>query len=316
MIRFENVSKSYDMEHLAVEKINFEVQRGEFLVLVGPSGCGKTTTLKMINQLIEQTEGRILIDEKNVSDYPEEELRWRIGYVLQQIALFPHMTIEQNIAVVPELIGWKRKRIRQRVTELLEMVGIDGEFYRKRMPSELSGGQQQRIGVARALAAEPDILLMDEPFSALDPISRTKLQDDLLELHQRIKKTIIFVTHDLEEAFKLGDRVCIMNEGKIEQIAAPTEILTEPASVFVQRFTASAMARSFRIEDYLEPVVEGYPPAIYLPLDSGWGPLVEALAFAEEVAIEKDGYTLGVVTRISIMRYLAEQAMKGVKGHG
>lgn len=311
MIRFEEVSKSYDMSRLVVESVNLEIKRGEFLVLVGPSGCGKTTTLKMINRLIPLTKGTIWLDDKRISDYPIHELRWQIGYVLQQIALFPHMTIEENIAVVPELIGWKKKKIRERVTELLEMVGLDPEIYRKRKPSELSGGQQQRIGVVRALAADPDILLMDEPFSALDPISRVKLQDDLLDLQNRIQKTIVFVTHDLQEAFKLGDRVCIMNEGKIEQVATPQEILIRPASPFVREFTASAAARTFSIRDYIEDIPTDLSLSFAIPIDSEWGPLLQFLASEDQVAIQQDGQVIGMVTREGILRFLAEQAIKG-----
>lgn len=311
MIRFEEVSKSYDMSRLVVESVDLEIKRGEFLVLVGPSGCGKTTTLKMINRLIPLTKGTIWLDGKRISDYPVHELRWRIGYVLQQIALFPHMTIEENIAVVPELIGWKKKRIRERVTELLEMVGLDPEVYRKRKPNELSGGQQQRVGVVRALAADPDILLMDEPFSALDPISRLKLQDDLLDLQHRIQKTIVFVTHDLQEAFKLGDRVCIMNEGKIEQVATPQEILTHPASHFVREFTASAAARTFTMADHIEEIPEELALSFAIPADSDWGSLLQFLASEEQVAIKQDGQVVGMVTRIGILRFLAEQSLKG-----
>ncbi|GKV64335.1 MULTISPECIES: ABC transporter ATP-binding protein [unclassified Sporosarcina] len=311
MIRFDEVSKSYDGERLVVDSINLQIERGEFLVLVGPSGCGKTTTLKMINRLIPLTKGTIRLDEKRISDYPIHELRWQIGYVLQQIALFPHMTIEENIAVVPELIGWKKQRIQERVTELLEMVGLDPSIYRRRKPSELSGGQQQRVGVVRALAADPDILLMDEPFSALDPISRVKLQDDMLELQRNIQKTIVFVTHDLQEAFKMGDRVCIMNAGKIEQVAPPQEILTHPATPFVREFTAAAIARTFSIEDYLEPLPDGFISSFALSIDSGWGALVQELKNKERVAIEKDGRIAGFITRDSIMQFLAEQSMEG-----
>ncbi|MDV6378679.1 ABC transporter ATP-binding protein [Sporosarcina sp. GW1-11] len=311
MIRFEGVSKSYDMAHLVVESVDLEIKSGEFLVLVGPSGCGKTTTLKMINRLIPLTKGTIWLDGKRISDYQIDELRWQIGYVLQQIALFPHMTIEENIAVVPELVGWKKKQIRERVTELLEMVGLDPAVYRHRKPNELSGGQQQRVGVVRALAADPEILLMDEPFSALDPISRVKLQDDLLELQRRIKKTIVFVTHDLQEAFKLGDRVCIMNEGKIEQVATPQEIMTNPASPFVKEFTATAAAYSFSIEDHLEPIPDGYLPSFAISIHSGWGPLVQLLASSEKIAVEKNGEVVGLITREGVLRFLAEQSLEG-----
>ncbi|EGQ26261.1 MULTISPECIES: ABC transporter ATP-binding protein [Sporosarcina] len=311
MIRFENVSKTYDGERLVVDSLNLQIERGEFLVLVGPSGCGKTTTLKMINRLIPLTKGTIWLDDKRISDYPIHELRWQIGYVLQQIALFPHMTIEENIAIVPELKRWKKEQIQQRVTELLKMVGLDPHIYRDRRPQELSGGQQQRVGVIRALAADPDILLMDEPFSALDPISRVKLQDDILDLQRTIQKTIVFVTHDLQEAFKLGDRVCIMNDGKIEQVATPQEILTRPASPFVQEFTATAVARKFSIVENLEPVPDGFSAHSTLPFDSEWGSLVQSLASNERIAIEKEGQIVGFITREGILRFLAEQSLEG-----
>ncbi|MEK4023198.1 ABC transporter ATP-binding protein [Sporosarcina sp. FSL W7-1283] len=311
MIRFENVSKTYDGERLVVDSLNLQIERGEFLVLVGPSGCGKTTTLKMINRLIPLTKGTIWLDDKRISDYPIHELRWQIGYVLQQIALFPHMTIEENIAIVPELKRWKKEQVQQRVTELLKMVGLDPHIYRDRQPQELSGGQQQRVGVIRALAADPDILLMDEPFSALDPISRVKLQDDILDLQRTIQKTIVFVTHDLQEAFKLGDRVCIMNDGKIEQVATPQEILTRPASPFVQEFTATAVARKFSIVENLEPVPDGFSAHSNLPFDSEWGSLVQSLASNERIAIEKEGQIVGFITREGILRFLAEQSLEG-----
>lgn len=190
MIVFENVSKRYDDNQPAVNYLNLEIKKGEFFVIIGPSGCGKTTLLKMINRLIRLTEGTIKIEGKRISDYNINELRWNIGYVLQQIALFPHMTIEENIAIVPELKKWRREQIQQRVHELLNMVGLEADKYSQRKPAELSGGEQQRVGVVRALAADPEIILMDEPFSALDPISRTKLQDDLLDLQQTIKKQL------------------------------------------------------------------------------------------------------------------------------
>ena len=198
MIKFKNVTKRYG-KHVAVDNISFNINEGEFFVLIGPSGCGKTTTLKMINRLIHLSEGYIYFKDKPISDYPVYEMRWDIGYVLQQIALFPHMTIKENIAQVPQMKKWKEKDIDKRIDELLEMVGLEPEKYKNRKPDELSGGQRQRVGVIRALAADPPVILMDEPFSALDPISREKLQDDLIELQTKIKKTIIFVT---PEGFK------------------------------------------------------------------------------------------------------------------
>ncbi|TFI48973.1 ABC transporter ATP-binding protein, partial [Diaphorobacter sp. DS2] len=203
MIQFDNVSKQYRDGTKAVDSINLHIKKGEFFVIIGPSGSGKTTILKMINRLIPLTSGTISIDGKRISDYDIHELRWNIGYVLQQIALFPHMTIGENIAIVPELKNWEQVKIKERIDELLEMVGLEPDIYRSRKPHELSGGQQQRVGVTRALAANPPIILMDEPFSALDPISREKLQDDLISLQKKIKKTIVFVTHDMKEALKL-----------------------------------------------------------------------------------------------------------------
>ena len=245
MIKFNNVSKRYG-DKLAVEDVSFNIEQGEFFVLIGPSGCGKTTTLKMINRLIALTGGYIYFNDKPISDYPVYEMRWDIGYVLQQIALFPHMTIKENIAQVPQMKKWKQKDIDNRIDELLNMVNMDPEQFKKRKPDELSGGQRQRIGVIRALAADPPVILMDEPFSALDPISREKLQDDLIELQQKIKKTIVFVTHDIEEAMKLGDRICLMNDGKVEQIDTPEGFMTNPQSDFVKQFMGSHLERDTR----------------------------------------------------------------------
>ncbi|MFC0524981.1 ABC transporter ATP-binding protein [Pontibacillus salicampi] len=236
MIEFKDVSKVYPDGTKAVKDFSLTVQEGELLALIGPSGCGKTTSLKMINRLIEPSSGHILINHKDISDYKLSELRWNIGYVLQQIALFPHMTIEENIAVVPEMKNWKKEALHKRITELMEMVGLDPDTYRKRKPSELSGGQQQRVGVIRALAADPDIILMDEPFSALDPISREQLQEDIQKLQKEIKKTIVFVTHDIDEALALGDRVCLMKDGEIVQLSTPQELILHPKNGFVKSF--------------------------------------------------------------------------------
>lgn len=235
VIEFKNVTKRYGT-NTAVDNISFKINEGEFFILIGPSGCGKTTTLKMINHLIPLSEGYIYFKDKPISDYPVYEMRWDIGYVLQQIALFPHMTIKENIAQVPQMKKWKDKEINQRVDELLNMVGLDPKKYRDRKPNELSGGQRQRVGVVRALAADPPVILMDEPFSALDPISREKLQDDLLKLQTKIKKTIVFVTHDIQEAMKLGDRICLLNDGQVEQIGTPEGFQNHPKNQFVRDF--------------------------------------------------------------------------------
>src|SRR5690625_4656317 len=236
MLRFQNVGKVYTNGFEAVKSTSFEISRGEFLVLIGPSGCGKTTTMKMINRLIPHTSGSILIDGQDITKLNTAELRRNIGYVIQQVGLFPHYTIAKNIATVPELKGWNKKRINERVDELLEMVGLNPEIYAERYPVELSGGQQQRVGVARALAADPDIVLMDEPFGALDPITRDQLQQELLSLQKKLQKTIIFVTHDMDEALKLGDRIAIMKDGELLQLDTPEKILHEPAYGFVEEF--------------------------------------------------------------------------------
>lgn len=239
MITFTDVTKTFPDGTQALEGINLVVKEGELLTLIGPSGCGKTTTMKMINRLIQPTEGTITIHNQPIDEYNINELRWNIGYVLQEIALFPHMTIEENISVVPEMKKWKKKELSKRIDELMEMVGLDPTVHRKRKPSELSGGQQQRVGVIRALAADPDIILMDEPFSALDPISREQLQKDIRDLQLKIQKTIVFVTHDMDEAMALGDRVCLMQEGKIVQLDTPQNLILHPANDFVKDFIGS-----------------------------------------------------------------------------
>ncbi|WP_210470619.1 betaine/proline/choline family ABC transporter ATP-binding protein [Sporosarcina sp. 6E9] len=236
MIKFENVTKTYDGGFQAVKSVEFEIQDGELLVLIGPSGSGKSTTMKMINRIIPHTSGTISIDGKDVKSYDAAELRRNIGYVIQQVGLFPHYTIEKNIAVVPQLKGWNEKDIKSRVNELLLLVGLDPEIHATRYPKELSGGQQQRVGIARALAADPDIILMDEPFSALDPITREQLQAELITLHKKLKKTIVFVTHDMDEALKMGDRIAIMKDGSLLQLDTPEKILHEPAHGFVEEF--------------------------------------------------------------------------------
>ena len=235
MVTFRSVTKAY-RNHIAVKKFNLEVQDGEFLVLIGPSGCGKTTTLKMVNRLIEPTSGEILIDGKNVRAMDAVALRRRIGYVIQQVGLFPNMTVEQNIDLVPRLIGWDSKKCKSRVKELLEMVNMNPDIYASRYPNELSGGQQQRIGVLRAAAVEPPLILMDEPFGACDPISRETLQDEMKKLQNTLKKTVIFVTHDMDEALKLADRIVIMRQGEIIQVDTPERILRQPADAFVESF--------------------------------------------------------------------------------
>ena len=237
MIRLEKLSKVFPgQDEPAVDDLSMDIYEGEIVVLVGPSGCGKTTTMKMINRLIEPSSGRIFLQGEDVTKVNSDKLRRRIGYVIQQIGLFPHMTIADNIATVPKMLGWDKERTSRRIDELLETVGIDNS-YRDRYPKELSGGQRQRIGVARAMAADPPVLLMDEPFGAIDPITRDRLQDEFLRLQREIKKTIVFVTHDIDEAVKMGDRIAILKQqSKIAQYDTPENILTDPADDFVRDF--------------------------------------------------------------------------------
>lgn len=236
MLKFDNVTKTYAGEVTAVDHVTLNVEEGEFLVLIGPSGCGKTTTMKMINRLIEPTDGTISLNGKNILDTNAVELRRSIGYVIQQIGLFPHMTIKENIALVPKLLKWPDDKRKKRAEELMELVHMDPGDYLDRYPHELSGGQQQRIGVLRALAADPPLILMDEPFGALDPITRDTLQEEFKKLQRSLGKTIVFVTHDMDEALKLADRIVIMREGKVVQLGTPDDILREPADDFVEEF--------------------------------------------------------------------------------
>jgi len=233
MIRLERVTKRYPGGQLAVRELTIEFHTGQLTMLVGPSGCGKTTTLKMINRLIEPTEGRIFHDDQDVTHIDPVALRLRMGYVIQNVGLFPHLSIADNVATVPRLLGWDKKRIQQRVTELLELVGLDPKQFARRYPHQLSGGQRQRVGVARALGADPPILLMDEPFGAIDRIARERLQNEFLRIQREVRKTVIFVTHDIDEAIKLGDRIAIMNAGRLEQYDTPAAILAKPASDLV-----------------------------------------------------------------------------------
>ena len=240
MIRLRGVGKTYDGGTVAVQELDLDVPRGELVILVGPSGCGKSTTLKMINRLIEPTTGRIELDGEDVTRMNPVQLRRRIGYVIQQIGLFPHQNIRTNVATVPKLLGWDRKRIHSRVDELLATMGLEPTEFADRYPHQLSGGQRQRVGVARALAADPDVLLMDEPFGAVDPVVRGRLQDQFLEIQATLAKTVVFVTHDIEEAVRLGDRVAVFETGgRLAQYDTPARVLGAPADEFVAEFVGA-----------------------------------------------------------------------------
>lgn len=309
MIKFENVTKRYEDGTVAVEAFDLEIHRGEFFVIIGPSGCGKTTTLKMINRLIPLSDGMIFIDRKNINEYDIHELRWNIGYVLQQIALFPHMTVEENITVVPEMKKWSKEKMKQRAHELMEMVGLNPKTYGGRKPSQLSGGEQQRVGVIRALAANPEMILMDEPFSALDPISREKLQDDLLVLKKELKKTTVFVTHDMQEALKLADRICMMKDGKIVQVGTPHELIHHPTNEFVKQFVGDKY-EFWKEEMNLGKLllsIEDTETTEFSKIVSVSAPLkeiLEKLSDDDQLAVEQDGEIIGIINRQRVIQYL------------
>jgi osmoprotectant transport system ATP-binding protein len=246
MIRFENVSRQFPDGTEALKKVSLVLPAQQLTAIIGPSGCGKTTLLKMINKLEKPTDGNIYINEKSITDLDEVQLRRSIGYVIQRIGLFPHMTISDNASLVPRMLAWPKEKTAARVRELLELVGLDPNMYLERFPLELSGGQQQRVGVVRALAGDPDIVLMDEPFSALDPISREQLQNELRNLQRAIHKTIIFVTHDMDEALKIADAIIVMREGQVEQIGTPQQIVDQPANEFVRNFIGKDRIRRKR----------------------------------------------------------------------
>ena len=263
MIRLDAISKRYPNGQLAVRSLSLDVPDGEICVLVGPSGCGKTTTLKMINRLIEPSSGRIFLDGNDVTHANPVELRRHIGYVIQQVGLFPHQDIATNVATVPRLLGWSKGRVTARVDELLDLVGPAPSDFRSRYPAQLSGGQRQRVGVARALAADPPVLLMDEPFGAIDPVTRVRLQDEFLRLQSDVQKTVVFVTHDIEEAVKMGDRIAILDVGGVlEQYATPAEILGRPASSMVRDFVGADRAlKRLRVTPIEEECLE-HPPTV------------------------------------------------------
>ncbi|MFK0002889.1 ABC transporter ATP-binding protein [Paenarthrobacter sp. NPDC090522] len=302
-IVLKDVTKTYPGQVIpAVESFTMDIAPGELIMFVGPSGCGKTTTMKMINRIIEPTSGSITIDGEDVLSLNPNELRRRIGYVIQQIGLFPHMTIAENISVVPKLLGWDKKRTRDRVEELLSVVELDPKVFANRYPRQLSGGQQQRVGVARALAADPPVMLMDEPFGATDPITREKLQTEFLRLQEKLSKTIVFVTHDFEEAVRLGDRIAVLSErSQIEQFDTPANILANPANDYVSQFVGhgAALKRLSLIpvkQASLGPAVAG--GAVSVGLDDSLRDALDALVLsggAPVAVTDADGRARGSI---------------------
>ncbi len=323
-LEFRGVTKRYDTATAlgAVNDLSFEVPAGAICVLVGPSGCGKTTSLKMVNRLIEPTEGQILLDGVNVMTEDVTALRRRIGYVIQQVGLFPHLTVGKNVAVVPALVGWSKERQRARSEELLSLVGLDPARYRDRYPFQLSGGERQRVGVARALAADPPLMLMDEPFAAVDPIVRERLQDEFLRLQRELAKTILFVTHDVDEAIKMGDLIAVMEEGgHLAQFGPPDEILAHPASDFVARFVGADRGLK-RLTLVTIGDLELKPTAARpgLPTFEPGTKLRDALSvlLASDsrggVALDDDGRPRGLVTVDAIASALADDTERGAPG--
>lgn len=294
MIELKNIEKVYDDGFQALKGINLAFESGKINVLIGPSGCGKTTTMKMLNRLVDYTSGQITIDGEDIMKVNPITLRRKMGFVIQNIGLFPHMTIYNNVATVPKLLKWDKQRIRNRVIELLEMVDLDPETYMDRYPAQLSGGQQQRIGVIRALAAEPSTILMDEPFSALDPISREQLQDELLRLQTEIKKTIIFVTHDMDEAIKIADNIILMKDGHVVQQGSPQEILDNPANDFVIDFIGERrLGIDRQMPELAEFIIKEYvSTSVDAPLESAIDKMMSH-QLSEIPVVKEDGTYVG-----------------------
>ena len=318
MIRLEGVGKTYPDGTVAVHDLDLDVPRGAIAVLVGPSGCGKSTTLKMVNRLIEPSHGRILLDGEDITHGDPVELRRRMGYVIQQIGLFPHQSIRTNVATVPSLLGWDRRKAEARADELLELVGLDPALYGGRYPAQLSGGQRQRVGVARALAADPPVLLMDEPFGAVDPVVRGRLQDEFLRLQRELGKTVLLVTHDIDEAVRMGDRVAVFAAGgRLAQYDVPARVLGSPADDVVAEFVgASRGLRRLAVtpidEGDLAPV-DGVPTGTSVELSSSLEDALAALMRDDlgAVTVTRDGSAVGVLTPDGVHRALRRSVATG-----
>jgi osmoprotectant transport system ATP-binding protein len=310
-IVLEHIRKQYPDGTVAVNDLSLEVRAGELIVLIGPSGCGKSTVLRMINRLIEPTAGRIMLGDEDVTRVDPVRLRRRIGYVIQNVGLFPHQTVRTNVGTVPRLLGWPRERIRARADELLDLVGLDPARFANRYPHELSGGQRQRVGVARALAADPVVLLMDEPFSAVDPIVRARLQEEFLRLQAEVRKTIVLVTHDLDEAVRLGDRIAVLSQGgKLEQYAPPADVLGQPATPFVREFVGAdrgirRLAVTPVTRELLEPLSDADSSADLPTVELGssrYDALAEMLtANSDRVRVTDHGERVGLLTRHRVL---------------
>ena len=302
-IRLEAVSKQYDDGTTAVHELSLDVERGELVVLVGPSGCGKTTTMKMVNRLVEPTSGRVLLEGEDVAAMDPVQLRRRVGYVIQQVGLFPHQKVRDNVGTVPSLLGWDKRRTRTRVDELLELVGLPPGTYADRYPSQLSGGQRQRVGVARALAADPLVLLMDEPFSAVDPLARERLQTEFLRVQRELGTTVVLVTHDVDEAVRLGDRIAVLRDGGfLEQYADPATVLGSPATPFVAGFVGADRAVKRLSVTPVDPAaLQPYdgPVGASLPVGADLGQALALLLESPDGRVEvldPAGRRLGVLT--------------------
>jgi len=323
-VELRSVSKSYASETApSVVNLSLQVAPGEICTFVGPSGCGKTTTLRMVNRLVEPTSGQVLVDGQDIATGDPTVLRRRIGYVIQQTGLFPHQTIAENVATVPHLLGWDKRRVASRVDELLQLVGLDPDHVRRRYPSQLSGGERQRVGVARAVAAEPPLMLMDEPFGAVDPIVRERLQDEFLALHAKLGMTVLFVTHDVDEALKMGNRVAVMQQGgHLAQFATPAEILSAPANDFVAQFVGADRALkhlallTVRAADIEPPDGASYEGLPRLTRDTNLRDALSALLTANApcgVVVDSDGRTLGTLSLAALQAALDRSTADSVR---